>query len=129
MDAPSQDQIPLKPTIPATADMLFVRVPLAVIGTLQSDLFNHAESGGEALGMLKLLRFRILVASLDVPDMPVWVLFHKARQAQARLQCVLLDARFTRENELRIRQAGATAHMAITPAFCAALLQSAPDIA
>jgi hypothetical protein len=46
------------------------------------------ESGGEALGMLKLLRFRILVASLDVPDMPAWVLFQKARQAQARLQCV-----------------------------------------
>jgi hypothetical protein len=127
VDPASQES--LKAKIPATADVLFVRVPLGVIGSLQSDLFNHAESGGEALGMLKLLRFRLLVASLDVPDMPVWVLFQKARQAQARLQCVLLDARFTPENELRIRQAGASAFMAMSPAFCAALFPSEADIA
>src|ERR1022692_2744553 len=89
------------------ADVLLVCVPSAAIGTVRVDFLTHAESGREALGILKLLRFRFLLASLDVPDMPPWELFRQARRAQARLQCVLLDERSTPEDEQRVREAGA----------------------
>ena len=92
------------------------------LATLPSDLFSHADNGQEALGMLKLLRFRLLVASLDVPDMPPWELFDEARQAQARLQCILLDERFTPEDEQRVREAGAGAFASIDPALRALLI-------
>jgi DNA-binding NarL/FixJ family response regulator len=97
------------------SDVLLVRVPQSALGTLSSDSFSHADSGREALGMLKLLRFRLLVASLDVPDMPPSELFHAARRAQAGLQCILLDERMTPEDESRVRQAGAGAFVVIHP--------------
>ncbi len=67
--------------------------------------------------MLKLLRFRMLVASLDVMDMPPWELFYHARRAQARLQCILLDERLTSAVEQRIREAGGGAFTSIDPAL------------
>ncbi|MGA2441981.1 MAG: hypothetical protein ABSH08_13570 [Tepidisphaeraceae bacterium] len=91
---------------------------------LQSDFFSHAASGREALGMLKLSRFRLLVASLDVPDMPPWTLFLKARRAQARLQCVLLDERMTFEDERQVRQVGAGAFASSDPDVLASLVRT-----
>lgn len=111
------------------ADILLVRVPQAATASLQPDSFSESGSGQEALGMLRLLRFHLLVASLDVPDMPPWELFLKARRAQARLQCVLLDERMTLEDERRARQVGAGAFASSDPAICAALVRSSPRIA
>jgi DNA-binding NarL/FixJ family response regulator len=110
------------------ADVLLVRVSPAAIVSLPVESFSHAESGCEALGMLRLLRFHLLVASLDVPDMRPWELFLKARRAQARLQCVLLDERMTLEDEQHVRQAGASAFPSTDPAICAALVRSSPRI-
>jgi|HubBroStandDraft_2_1064218.scaffolds.fasta_scaffold294139_1 hypothetical protein len=106
------------------ADILLVRVSPAAIVSLRPDSYSHAQSGGEALGLLRLLRFRLLVASLEVPDMPPWELFHKARRAQARLQCVLLDERMTLDDEQKVRQTGAGAFASSDPAICAALVHS-----
>src|ERR1700722_19293323 len=88
------------------ADVLLVHVPAAAIGAMPPELFSHVESGREALGMLKLLRFHLLLASLDVPDMRPWELFQRARRSQSRLQCVLLDERMSLEDEQRVRQTG-----------------------
>ena len=106
------------------ADVLLVRVPQAATAMLQADLFSHAASGREALGMLKLLRFRLLVASLDVPDMPLWELFVNARRGQAGLQCVLFDERMTLEDERRVRQVGAGAFASSDPDVLASLLRT-----
>jgi DNA-binding NarL/FixJ family response regulator len=106
------------------ADVLLVNLPEAAIGMLRSDFFSHAASGREALGMLKLLRFRLLVASLDVPDMPPRELFLKARQAQARLQCVLLDERMTYKDERQVRQVGAGAFASSNPDVLASLVRT-----
>jgi CheY-like chemotaxis protein len=109
-------------TVPV-ADILLVRIPQGTIARLQSNLCSCADSGREALEMLKLFHFRLLVASLDVPDMPAWELFQRARRAQARLQCVLLDERMTPEVERLVRQAGAGAFVAIDQALCAILVR------
>jgi DNA-binding NarL/FixJ family response regulator len=112
----------------STADVLLVRISPAAITSLPVESFSQAESGCEALGMLRLLRFHLLVASLDVPDMRPWELFLKARRAQARLQCVLIDERMTLEDEQHVRQAGASAFPSTDPAICAALVGSSPRI-
>ena|SRR5579872_5209505 len=111
-----------------TADVLLVRVSPAAIGSLPSDLFSHADCGREALGMLKLLRFNFLLASLDVPDMRPWELFQRARRAQARLQCVLIDERMTIDDEQRVRQTGAGAFASIDPSICEAIVRSSARI-
>jgi CheY-like chemotaxis protein len=113
----SHDPRSPKDAIAPVADVLLVRIPQAAIETLPSDFFSHADSGREALGMLKLLRFRLLVASLDVPDMLPWELFYQARRAQAQLQCILLDERLTISDEQRVREAGAGAFASIEPAL------------
>ncbi|MGA2440120.1 MAG: hypothetical protein ABSH08_04130 [Tepidisphaeraceae bacterium] len=110
----------------SVADILLVRVSPAAVVELRPDSFSRADSGTEALGMLRLLRFQLLVASLDIPDMQPWELFLKARRAQARLQCVLLDERMTLEDERRVRQVGAGAFASIDPSICAALARSSP---
>jgi DNA-binding NarL/FixJ family response regulator len=112
----------------SVADVLLVRVSPAAIAALQPDSFSQADSGAEALEMLRLLRFQLLVASLDIPDMQPWELFLKARRAQARLQCVLLDERMTHQDERRVRQVGAGAFASIDPAICAALVRSSSRI-
>ncbi len=112
----------------SAADVLLVRVAPAAIVSLRPDSFSQAECACDALEMLKLLRFHLLVASLDVPDMPPWDLFHRARRAHARLQCVLLDERMTLDDERRVRQAGAGAFASSDPAICAALVRSSPRI-
>ena len=112
----------------SVADILLVRIPPAAIVELRPDSFSQVDSGAEALGMLRLLRFQLLVASLDIPDMQPWELFLKARRAQARLQCVLLDERMTLEDERRVRQVGAGAFASNDPGICAALARSSPRI-
>jgi hypothetical protein len=109
---------------PSVAEVLLVRVSPAAIVSLQPDTFSQADSGSDALGMLRLFRFHLLVASLDVPDMRPWDLFHKARRAQARLQCVLLDERMTLNDEQYVRQSGGGAFASNDPAICAALIRS-----
>jgi len=113
---------------PAVADILLVGVSQSALGVISSDCFGFAESGREALGMLKLLRFRLLVASLDVPDMPPWELFLAARRSQPSLQCVLFDERMSPDDERRVRQAGAGAFAEIDPGLRAALVRPAPRI-
>jgi len=105
-----------------------VRVSPAAIVALQPDSFSQAGNGAEALAMLRLLRFQLLVASLDIPDMQPWELFLKARRAQARLQCVLLDERMTHQDEQRVRQVGAGAFASSDPGICAALVRSSSRI-
>ena len=112
----------------SVADILLVRVSPAAIVELPPDSFSQADSGAEALAMLRLLRFQVLVTSLNVPDMQPWELFLKARRAQARLQCVLLDERMTHQDERRVRQVGAGAFASSDPAICAALVRSSPRI-
>ena len=112
----------------SVADVLLVRVAPAAIASLRPDSFSRAESASEALGMLRLLRFHLLIASLDVPDMRPWELFLKAKRAQARLQCVLLDERLTLEDEQRVRQVGAGAFPSSDPAIYAALVRPSARI-
>jgi len=111
---------------PSFTEVLLVRVAPSAIVSLQPDAFSHAESGSDALGMLRLFRFHLLVASLDVPDMRPWELFVKAKRAQARLRCVLLDERMTLQDEQRVRQAGGGAFASNDPAICAELIRSLP---
>jgi hypothetical protein len=87
-------------------DLLLVGTAPAGIANVPQQYFSRAESGRQALELLKLLRFRLLLSSLDVPDMPAWELFARARQTQARLQCALADDRLTLKDERRIRQVG-----------------------
>jgi hypothetical protein len=110
------------------ADVLLVRISPAATGSLPSDLFSLADNGREALGMLKLFRFNLLLASLDVPDMRPWELFQRARRAQARLQCALLDERLTIDDEQRVRQTGAGAFASIDPSICEAIVRSSSRI-
>ena len=129
MTTPSQSRVLIVQSREPVADILLVRVSPAAITALQPESFSHADSGREALGMLKLLRFQVLVAGLDVPDMRPWELFAKARRAQARLQCALLDERTTLQDERRVRQAGASVFASIDPAVCAALVRCSPRMA
>ncbi|MGD0769515.1 MAG: hypothetical protein ABSB42_15130 [Tepidisphaeraceae bacterium] len=126
MTVSSRDRMWIEDRSASVADILLVRVSPAAIVELPPDSFSQADSGAEALAMLRLLRFQVLVASLNVPDMQPWELFLKARRAQARLQCVLLDERMTLEDERRVRQAGAGAFASSDPAICAALVRSSP---
>jgi len=128
MTVSSQQRTWIEDRSASVADVLLVRVSPAAIVALQPDSFSQAHSGAEALGMLRLLRFQLLVASLDVPDMRPWELFLKARRAQARLQCVLLDERMTHQDERRVRQVGAGAFASSDPAICAALVRPSPRI-
>jgi DNA-binding NarL/FixJ family response regulator len=128
MTVSSQQRTWIEDRNASVADVLLVRVSPAAIVALQPDSFSQADSGAEALGMLKLLRFQLLVASLDIPDMRPWELFLKARRAQARLQCVLLDEHMTHQDERRVRQVGAGAFASSDPAICAALVRSSPPI-
>jgi DNA-binding NarL/FixJ family response regulator len=107
----------------SVADVLLVRVSPSLVGTLPSDLYSRVESGREALALIKLLRFRLLVASLDVPDMPAWQLFEQARRTQSRLKCFLVDERATLEDERRARQTGAGVFASDVPALCAEIVQ------
>jgi CheY-like chemotaxis protein len=128
MTISSKNQTSIADSSNAVADVLLVRVPPAAIAALHPDSFSRVETAGQALDMLKLLRFQLLVASLDVPDMQPWELFFRARRAQGRLQCVLLDGRMTLEDEQRVRQAGASAFASNDPAICEALVRSSPRI-
>ena len=102
------DQHPVEPGIESgpMADVLLVRMAVPDSFANRSELFARAESGQETLALLKVLRFRLLLASIDVPDMRPWELFERARRTQARLQCALVDDRLSLEYEQRIRQAG-----------------------
>jgi len=111
------------------ADVLVVGLPAELIGALEPEMFSRANSGREALGMMKLLRFHLLLASLDVPDMRPWELFHRARRAQARLQCVLLDERLSLDDEQHVRQAGASAFASNEPGILASILKCSPRLA
>jgi hypothetical protein len=113
----------------SVCDVLLVRVSPEMAAAVQPDLFSRADSGRETLAMLKLVRFRMLLASLDVPDMPPWELFNLARRMQARLQCVLLDERLTPDDEQRVRQTGAGAFASNDPAVFAAIVRPPPPIA
>jgi hypothetical protein len=99
------------------AEVLIVGVVPPLIESAHADLLTNADTGREALGMLKLLRFRLLLANLDVPDMPPWELFARARRAQARLQCALVDDRLILDDERRIRQTGAAVFGTNDPAL------------
>jgi hypothetical protein len=88
------------------ADVLLVRMAPPEPFMDRSEIFARAESAKETLALLKLLRFRLLLASMDVPDMRPWELFERARRTQARLQCALVDDRLSMEDEQRIRQVG-----------------------
>jgi hypothetical protein len=102
------------------SDVLVVNLPPQMVARVSPDLFSHTESARETLALLKLLRFRLLLTTLDVPDMPPWELFRLARRAQAGMQCVLMDERLTPEDERRVRQAGAGAFASSDPALFAA---------
>jgi hypothetical protein len=128
MTVSSHNQVLIADHNALPADVLLVRVSPAAIVSLRPDSFSQVQSGNEALALLRLLRFHLLVASLDVPDMPPWELFLKARRAQARLQCALLDDRMTLEDEQLVRQTGAGAFASCDPAVCAALVGSSPRI-
>jgi CheY-like chemotaxis protein len=108
--------------------VLLVRPTAAMKVALHPDRYCVADSGQDALGMLRLLRFHLLVAGLDVPDMRPWELFLRARRAQGRLQCVLLDERMTLEDEQRVRQAGAGAFPTSDPAVLEELIRSSHRI-
>jgi DNA-binding NarL/FixJ family response regulator len=110
----------------AVCDVLLVRVPPEMVTLVPPDLLSRAESGRETLALLKLTRFRILLTSLDVPDMPPWELFRQARRMQSQLQCVLMDERLTPEDERRLRQTGAGAFATSDPAIFAAAVRPAP---
>ncbi|HEX4054101.1 MAG TPA: hypothetical protein VHX86_07530 [Tepidisphaeraceae bacterium] len=108
----------------SVAVALLVGLPPSAVRALDSDLFSCTESGRDALARLKVLRFRWLLANLDVPDMRPWELFSRARSVQARLQCVLVDDRMTAEDERKIRHSGATAFGSNDPDLCAVIAQS-----
>jgi CheY-like chemotaxis protein len=108
----------------AVADVLLVSVPAESIGIACGDLLSHVRSAREALAMLKLSRYRLLLASLEVPDMRPWDLFHRARRTQSRLQCVLLDPRLSLDDEQRVRQAGAGAFASFDADLVAMLMHS-----
>lgn len=91
----------------SNAIVLAVGIPPAGLEALGSERFSLTQSGRDALAALKLMRFRWLLASMDVPDMRPWILFERARQAQSRLRCALIDNRLTTEDEQRVRQTGA----------------------
>jgi DNA-binding NarL/FixJ family response regulator len=110
----------------STADILLVRISPAAVVSLRPESYSCADTGGDALGLLRLLRFQLLVASLDVPDMQPWELFARARRMQSQLRCVLLDERMTSDDECRVRQTGAAAFASSDPAICAALVRSWP---
>ena len=78
------------------------------------------------LELLKLLRFGLLLASRDLPDMQPWELFERARRTQARLQCALVDDRLTLDDERRIRQAGAAVFGSNDPSLHEAIVRLMP---
>jgi DNA-binding NarL/FixJ family response regulator len=114
-----------KPTT-AVSDVLLVRVPPEMVRLVSPDLLSRAESGRETLALLKLTRFRMLLTSLDVPDMPPWELFRQAKRMQSQLQCVLMDERLTAEDERRLRQTGAGAFATSDPVIFAAAVRPVP---
>lgn len=89
------------------AEILVVRIPESITERFSPDAFTRAGTGLVAMQMLKLVRFRLLLASLDVPDMRPWELFSFAKTAQPSLKCVLVDHRFTLKHEQLAREAGA----------------------
>jgi CheY-like chemotaxis protein len=128
MTLSSQHQSLIKGGEVPVADVLLVGVSPAVVRTLHPDLFSRAATGREALTMIKLWRFNLLLASLDIPDMRPWDLFHHARRTQAKLQCVLLDERLTPGDEQLVRQAGAGAFASDDPAMCEEIVRSTSRI-
>jgi CheY-like chemotaxis protein len=129
MTQSTQNRILIADEQTPAADVLLVRPAPALKLALQSDRFCEADSGRDALGMLRLLRFHLLVTGMDVPDMTPWELFLRARRAQSRLQCVLMDERMTPQDEQRIRQAGASAFASGDPAILEELIRTCPRIA
>jgi CheY-like chemotaxis protein len=106
--------------------VLLVRIAPPVSEQIPADVFTRVQSGREALELLKLLRFGLLLASRDLPDMQPWELFERARRTQARLQCALVDDRLTLDDERRIRQAGAAVFGANDPMLHDAIVRLLP---
>lgn len=78
---PTTDESKLSPLV------LSVGIPPACVNSLGAELLSVSGSGRNALAALKLMRFNWLLTTMDLPDMRPWVLFERARRAQARLQC------------------------------------------
>jgi hypothetical protein len=112
----------------SSALVISVAVSPRVLEMLRPEVFSAAQSAGDALAALKLMRFHWLLASMDVPDMQPWTLFEHARRTQARLQCALVDNRLTFEEERRIRQAGGAIFSPEDQSLSAAIARSAPPI-
>ena len=109
-----------------TPIVLSAGVPPAIVKLLGPELLSVSETGREALAALKLMRFHWLLATMDLPDMRPWVLFERARRAQARLQCALVDDRVTVEQEQRVRAAGAAIFSPGDQSLKTAIARSAP---
>jgi hypothetical protein len=125
---------PLKHFRPVTDEgelsplVLSVGVPPASVQSLGSELLSVSESGRDALAALRLMRFNWLLATMDLRDMRPWVLFERARRAQARLQCALVDDRVTLEDERRMRAAGAAIFSPCDESLYAAIVRSTPRL-
>jgi hypothetical protein len=106
--------------------VLSVGIPPACVNSLGAELLSVSGSGRDALAALKLMRFNWLLATMELADMRPWVLFERARRAQARLQCALVDDRVTLEEERRVRAAGAAIFSPCDESLYAAIVRSTP---
>jgi hypothetical protein len=93
-------------------------------GTLDQDLYSRADSAREVLERLKILRYRWLLAGLDVPDMRPWELFGLARRPPNDVRCVLVDRNLTTRDERLARTAGAAVFTCDDPELWAAITRS-----
>lgn len=88
-------------------EILLVRIPQTAVHPFSPESFSQVNTGLEAVQLLKLLRFKLLLASMDLPDMRPWDLFRYATQTQPHVRCVLIDDRITMKDEQHIRESGA----------------------
>jgi hypothetical protein len=93
-------------------------------GTLHLDLYSRADSARDVLARLQVLRYRWLVADLDVPDMRPWELFGLVRRPPNDVHCVLVDHRLTPRDKRLARMAGATVFTSDNPELWAAITRS-----
>jgi DNA-binding response OmpR family regulator len=83
---------------------------------------THVETGREALEMLRVLRFDLLVTATGLPDMPVWRLVQRVRQVWPWQKWAMVAGQISPRDEMTARTLGVLAILdepAHWPELCA----------
>ncbi len=91
-------------------DLLFLMVGIAVdLGPMPGIDFHRVASAREAIAMIRILDFHLLLSGRHIPDQSIWSLIRNVRALRPKQRWVLIAEGVTPQEEIDARAMGALA--------------------